>query len=80
MHDYILANLMVQEIDREFERRQLTKYDPDGLAQYEIWDDAFAGPSLIERLKRVFSRRERSESPQVTIPPQHGAAECLPQG
>lgn len=80
MHDYILANLMVQEIDREFERRQLTKYDPDGLAQYEIWDDAFAGPSLVERLKRVFSRRDRSAAQKVARAPQHGAAECLPQG
>ena len=75
MQNFIHVNLITQELDRELNKKRLERFDPDGLAQYEIWDHAFGGPTFRERIVSLVKRVRRPQSKR----PKQYAHECLPQ-
>lgn len=79
MQDYNNFGVIQSEIERGLVRGHQVKHDPDGLSQYYMWDEAFGGPSLMDRIRglvRFFpSRKTRTK----LVATRKGATECLPQ-
>lgn len=79
MQDYLLRNPMVDAIERTSGTKQTKQNDPNGLDQYAVWDEAFGGPTLRERIGGLLARLRRGEKARTGKVEIVGTTDCLPR-
>ena len=77
MQDSLIRNPMVDAIERTTGRKQTEQYDPNGLDQYAVWDEAFAGPTLRQRIGGLLARFRRGEKVRAGKVEIVGTTDCL---
>lgn len=80
MQDFIFATMLINEIDREAEKRRIIRQDPDLLYRYEGWD---RGSGIISRaitgIAHLVGRRAERSVVGTTTQISSAEHRCAPQ-